>query len=95
MLLVFIEDLSLSQAEVSRGTGIHTNRLNEIVRNRRGISANTALRLAAYFSTTAQFWLNGQTLWDLWHELQRHAVPYGEIRQRRPRKVREAAAGSV
>lgn len=39
--------------------------MNDIVRERRGISAGTALRLARYFDTTPQFWLNLQTAYDL------------------------------
>ena len=91
MLRHFLEDVKLSQAEAARGLGITANRLNEVVKNKRGISADTALRLAAYFGTTAQFWLNVQDAWDLWHVLRRGAQTYGAIRQRRPRAVREAA----
>ena len=87
----FLEDLDLSQAEAARALGLSANRLNEVVKNKRGISADTALRLAAYFGTTAQFWLNVQGSWDLWHELQRGSRTYGTILQRRPRAVREAA----
>ncbi len=87
----FLEDLDLSQAEAARALGVSANRLNEVVKNKRGISADTALRLAAYFGTTAQFWLNVQGSWDLWRELQRGSKTYGTIFQRRPRAVREAA----
>ncbi|PYR18457.1 MAG: addiction module antidote protein, HigA family [Acidobacteria bacterium] len=87
----FLEDLDLSQAEAARALGLSANRLNEVVKNKRGISADTALRLAAYFGTTAQFWLNVQGSWDLWRELQRGSKTYGTIFQRRPRAVREAA----
>ena len=41
------------------------NRINDIVRDRREISADTALRLARYFGTTARFWLNAQAAYDL------------------------------
>ena len=92
MVKHFLEDLDVSQAEAARALAITANRLNEVVKNKRGISADTALRLAAYFGTTAQFWLNVQDAWDLWHELHRSAQTYGTIRQRRPRAVREAAA---
>lgn len=92
MVQQFLEDLGLSQAGAARGLGITANRLNEVVKNKRGISADTALRLAAYLGTTAQLWLNVQDAWDLWHELRRGAQTYGTIRQRRPRAVREAAA---
>ena len=85
----FLEDLKLSQATAARALGMTANRLNEVVKDKRGISADTALRLAAYFGTTAQFWLNVQDAWSLWRELQRGSQAYGAIRQ--PRAVREAA----
>ncbi|MGH9158871.1 MAG: HigA family addiction module antitoxin [Vicinamibacteraceae bacterium] len=91
MVTAFLEDCALSQAEAARGLGMTTNRLNEIVKNKRGISADTALRFAAYFGTTAQFWLNGQAEWDLWHAVQRGTPTYTAIQQRRPRAVRAAA----
>jgi addiction module HigA family antidote len=91
----FLKDLGLSQAKAARALGMTTNRLNEVVKDRRGISADTALRFAAYFGTTAQFWLNVQAAWDLWKELQRSARTYAAIRQRRPRAVREASAHAV
>lgn len=92
MVQHFLEDIGLSQAEAARAMGITANRLNEVVKNKRGISADTALRLAAYLGTSAQFWLNVQDAWDLWHGLQRGAQTYGAIYRRRPRAVREAAA---
>jgi antitoxin HigA-1 len=88
----FLRDVELSQAEAARGLGITANRLNEVVKDKRGITADTALRLAAYFGTSAQFWLNVQDAWDLWHELRRGGQTYGAIHHRRPRAVREAAA---
>ena len=90
MVRAFIGDLGISQAAVARGLGITANRLNEVVQDKRGISADTALRLAAYFGTPPQFWLTGQTQWDLWHELRRSAGTYGDVRRRRPRVVRAA-----
>ena len=92
MVRHFLEDIERSQAEAARALGIKATRLNEVVKNKRGISADTALRFAAYFGTTAQFWLNVQIAWDLWHELRRGATTYGTIRQRRPHAVRQAAA---
>ena len=95
MVQHFLVDLGQSQAKAARALGMTTNRLNEVVKNKRGISADTALRFAAYFGTTAQFWLNVQAAWDLWNELQRSArltLIYAAIRKRRPREVRDAAA---
>jgi addiction module HigA family antidote len=76
MVQHFLEDLGLSQAKAARGLGMTTSRLNEVVKNRRGISADTALRFAAYFGTTGQFWLNVQDVWALWHVLQRSGRVY-------------------
>ena len=90
MVQHFLEDLDLSQAGVARALGMTTNRLNEIVKDRRGISPDTALRFSAYFDTSPQFWMNVQGAWDLWNELQAGTQTYGEIRRRRPRSVREA-----
>ncbi len=91
----FLEDLNLSQAEAARALGLTANRLNEIAQDKRGISADTALRFAAYFGTTGQFWLNVQDAWDLWHQLQRSGQTYGAIRLRRPLAVKAAAAHAV
>jgi addiction module HigA family antidote len=92
MVRAFLDDIGRSQAEAARALGVSTNRLNEVVKDKRGITADTALRLAAYFGNSAQFWLNVQIASDLWHELQRGVTDYGAIRQRRPQAVRQAAA---
>jgi len=44
-------------------------RINEIINGKRGITPDTALRFARLFGTTAEFWLNGQRNWDLWHAM--------------------------
>ena len=51
--------------------GIPLNRLNEIIRGRRSITADTALRLAKLFKMSAEFWMTLQTDWDLWHAAHR------------------------
>ena len=61
----FLEDLDLSVYGLAKALGIPRTRLNDIVRGRRGISADTALRLARYFGTDAQSWINLQTRYDL------------------------------
>jgi len=66
----FLEPLGLSQAEAARRMGITTNRLNELVRGKRGVTAATALHLADLLGTSPEFWLNLQTAWDLWHAYQ-------------------------
>lgn len=49
----------------AKALGIGAARLNEIVRGERGVTADTALRLARYFGTSAEFWLGLQTFYDL------------------------------
>lgn len=60
-----LKPLGMSVNALARQLHIPATRLNEIVRARRGISADTALRLARYLGTTPQFWLNLQSAYDL------------------------------
>ena len=61
----FMEPFGLSATALARATGVTPARINEIVRGRRGITAATALRLAKYFGTDAQSWMNLQTRYEL------------------------------
>jgi len=61
----FLEPLGMSANALSMALRVPTPRINEVVRERRGVSPDTALRLARFFSTTPQFWLNLQTSFDL------------------------------
>jgi addiction module HigA family antidote len=61
----FVKPLDMSVNRLAKGLGITAARLNEIVRGERGITADTALRLARYFGTSAEFWLGLQLEYDL------------------------------
>ena len=61
----FMIPLGLSANALAIALRVPAPRINDIVRERRAISADTALRLARYFGTTAQFWLNLQSTYDL------------------------------
>ena len=61
----YLVPLGMSVNRLAKGLGIGAARLNEIVRGKRGITADTALRLARYFGTSPEFWLNLQSLYDL------------------------------
>lgn len=61
----FIKPWGISQNRLAKHMGITTSRLNDIIRGRRGISGDTALRLARATNTTPEFWLNLQSLYDL------------------------------
>jgi len=60
-----LKDGGISMNELGRALRVPVNRISEIVNGKRGVSADTALRLARYFGTTAQYWLNLQTLYEL------------------------------
>lgn len=65
LLEEYIKPLRLTQATLAKELGISTNRLNELVRGKRGISADTALRLARRFDTSPEFWMNLQSAYEL------------------------------
>jgi addiction module HigA family antidote len=73
LLEEFLKPLGMGQVEAARQLGISLNRLNEIVLGKRGISADTALRLARLLKTSAQFWMHLQADWDLHVALRREA----------------------
>jgi addiction module HigA family antidote len=60
-----LEVLNMSAAELARKIDVPTNRVTQILNGTRAITGDTALRLAHFFGTTAQFWLNLQSLYDL------------------------------
>lgn len=61
----YLKELGLSANALAKALNVPAPRVNDIVRERRGVSADTALRLARYFGSSAQFWLNLQTAYDL------------------------------
>jgi addiction module HigA family antidote len=65
LLEEYLKPLGISQNKLGRDLGVPAQRINEIVRGQRAITVDTALRLARYFKTTPQFWLNLQSRYDL------------------------------
>ena len=61
----FLEPFGLSQYRLAKETRVPPRRINEIVLGKRGITADTALRLARFFGTSERFWLNLQVRYDL------------------------------
>ena len=72
LLEEFLTPMEISQYRLAKDINVPARRINEIVHGNRAISANTALRLAKYFGTSPQFWLNLQSHYDL--ELERDKV---------------------
>jgi len=65
----FLGPLGVSQAAFAIRLGVSLPRLNEIVRRKRGVTADTALRLERVLGMPADFWLGLQQDWDLWHAM--------------------------
>lgn len=61
----FIEGFGITQNKLSVAIGVPPRRINEIVHGKRGITADTAMRLSKYFGTSAEFWMNLQTHYEL------------------------------
>jgi addiction module HigA family antidote len=74
LLEEFLKPLGISQSAFAVRLGVSFPRLNEIVRRRRGVTPDTALRLARVTGTSADFWLGLQQDWDLWHALDSKAA---------------------
>jgi len=68
----FLKPLGVSQYRLATDTDVPPRRINEIVHGKRGITADTALRLGRYFGLSPQFWMNLQARYDL--ELQKDVL---------------------
>jgi len=60
-----LEEINISAAELARLLAVPANRISQILAGKRGITADTALRLAQYFGTSAEFWMNLQQTYEL------------------------------
>jgi addiction module HigA family antidote len=67
LLEEFLKPAGLTQSAAAEQMAIPLNRLNEIVRGRRAITADSAIRLGKLFKMSPEFWMGMQTDWDLWH----------------------------
>ena len=65
----YVKPLDLTQAELARRLGVSYPRLNEIIKGRRSVTPDTALRLSRVLGMSADFWLGLQQDWDLWHAM--------------------------
>ena len=61
----FLDPMNITQYRLAKDINVPPRRINEIVLGKRGISADTALRLGRYFSMSPEFWINLQTHYDL------------------------------
>jgi addiction module HigA family antidote len=71
LLEEYLKPMGIGQIEAARGLGVSSTRVNEIVLGKRGISADTALRLARFLKTSPQMWMRLQADWDLHQAIER------------------------
>lgn len=84
----FLTPMEISAYRLTKETGLPHSRVSDLLAGRRGVSADTALRLARYFGTTPDFWLNLQSAYDL-EEANRE---YGDEIRERIRPIELAAS---
>lgn len=82
----FLIPMGLSQRELAKAIRVPHQQINELVNGRRGMTPSLALRLAKYFGISADFWMNLQLRWDLYHA-QRSEIKELEKIQRCPLSV--------
>lgn len=82
LLEEFLEPLGLTQARLAERLGVSYPRVNELVHGKRDMTPDTALRLERLLGIEAQFWLNLQLAWDLYHAT--HSPAARRIRQIKP-----------
>ncbi len=78
----FLKPINMSQNRLALNIGVHARRINEIILEKRRITANTALRLAKFFGTSAEYWLQLQNSYNL-------DVAVDEFGSRLDKEVRE------
>ena len=81
LLEEFLDPLGLSQRDLADGIWVPYQRVNELVNGRRGITPSTALRLAKFFGTSAEIWMNLQQRWDLYRAEADEAAAIRRIRR--------------
>ena len=84
LLEEFLKPMGITQSDFAVRLGVSFPRLNEVIKQRRGVTPDTALRLAKVLGTSAEFWLGLQLDWDLWNAMQSES--YAEIVQLLPVK---------
>ena len=76
----YLEELKMTQQQLADLIGITRVRINEIIRGKRSVTPDTAFRLAKFFNTTPEFWINLQSHYDMWKTLQEKKKEYATIK---------------
>ncbi|PCI42114.1 MAG: addiction module antidote protein, HigA family [Proteobacteria bacterium] len=75
----FLEEMGVTAYRLAKETGMPQTRIGDIINKGRSITADTAMRLGRFFGTTAQFWMNLQTSYDLKLASIKHGDDYAKI----------------
>ena len=81
LLEEFLTPMGLTQRDLADGIRVPYQRVNELVNGRRGITPSTAVRLAKFFGTTPDLWMNLQLRWDLYHTQEAEARELERIKR--------------
>lgn len=81
LLEEFLTPMGLTQRDLADGIRVPYQRINELVNGRRGITPSTAIRLAKFFGTTPDLWMNIQLRWDLYHAQEAEAQELERIKR--------------
>jgi antitoxin HigA-1 len=81
LLEEFLNPMGLTQRQLADGIRVPYQRINELVNRRRGITPGTALRLAKFFGTSPDLWMNLQLRWDLYHAQEAEAQALERIKR--------------
>ena len=84
----FLLPLGMTQRDLASAIRVPYQRVNEVVRGRRGVTPSTALRLSKFFGTTPGFWMSLQLRWDLYHIQRAEAA---QLKNIRPHELAEAS----
>ena len=76
----FLVPLGLTQRDLADAIHVPYQRVNELLRGKRGVTPSTALRLSRFFGTSPGFWMNLQLRWDLYHAQRAEAEQIKDIR---------------
>jgi antitoxin HigA-1 len=71
LLEEFLKPLGMPQTVAAKRMNIPTQRLNELIRAKRGVTADTAIRLSKLLGTSPEIWMDLQSRWDLWQAMRR------------------------
>lgn len=71
----YLQPLGISQTELAEALGVSRRRINELINGHRAVTADTAMRLAAYFGNEPEFWMHLQVAWEIHEAARRQRAP--------------------